>query len=116
MSYVNDCIGFRMTPEVVLAYSENSFGTTDAISFNEKEKLLRIFDLKTGSTPAHMEQLLVYTALFCLEYRKKPKDISTELRIYQSNEILSYEPSVEDICPIMDKIVSFDKFIRSKGD
>jgi hypothetical protein len=116
MRYVNDCIGFRMTPEVVLAYSENCFGTTDAISFNEKEGVLRIFDLKTGTTPAHIEQLLIYSALFCLEYKKKPRDIYTELRIYQSNEIIPMEPTPADIVPIMDKIVSFDKIIRQKGD
>lgn len=107
--YVNDAIGYKMTPEQVLFYSPNCFGTTDAISF--RNNLLRIHDLKTGQTPAHMEQLMVYAALFCLEYRFKPSDIEMELRIYQSNDIVVFNPTVEHILPIMDKIVTFDKVI-----
>ena len=110
--YVNDAIGFRMTPEQVLYYSENCFGTADAIAYNEKQKFLRIHDLKTGQTPTHMEQLQVYAALFCLEYKIKPSDIGMELRIYQNNEILMMEPTVEDIAPIIDKIITFDKVIN----
>lgn len=116
MTYVNDAIGYRMSPEVVLAYSDICFGTTDAIRFDEKENMLRIHDLKTGSYPAHMEQLLVYAALFCLEYRKKPGNIKTELRIYQSNDIVTAEPTADDILPIMDKIVRFDKLIKARKD
>lgn len=116
MTYVNDCIGFRMTPEVVLAFSEYCFGTTDAIRFDDKQNILRIHDLKTGSTPAHMEQLMIYASLFCLEYRKKPVDIHTELRIYQSNDIVIYEPEVTDLAPIMDKIKLFDRLIRDRRD
>lgn len=50
--YVNDAIGYKMTPEQMLYYSENCFGTADAISF--KQNVLRIHDLKTGEIPAHM--------------------------------------------------------------
>jgi hypothetical protein len=107
--YVNDAIGYRMIPEQVLFYSENCFGTADSISF--KDNLLRIHDLKTGVTPAHMEQLMIYTALFCLEYKIKPADIDIELRIYQSDDILVFNPTVEDIVPIMDKIITSDKII-----
>lgn len=107
--YVNDAIGFKMKPEQVLYYSDNCFGTADAIIF--RNNLLRIHDLKTGVTRAHMEQLEIYAALFCLEYNKKPSDIDMELRIYQNNEILVHNPTVEDILPIMDKIVTFDKLI-----
>ena len=107
--YVNDAIGFRMTPEQVLYYSDNVFGTADAISF--KNGLLRIHDLKTGEIPAHMEQLEIYAALFCLEYNQKPSNIEMELRLYQSNEILYHTPTAEDIVPIMDKIITFDKII-----
>lgn len=108
--YVNDAIGYKMTPEQILYYSENCFGTADSISF--KHNLLRIHDLKTGETPAHMEQLLVYAALFCLEYRVKPASIQFEVRIYQHNEILVAEPTVADILPIMDKIVTFDRVLK----
>lgn len=107
--YVNDAIGFKMKPEQVLYYSDNCFGTADAIIF--RNNLLRIHDLKTGVTRAHMEQLEIYAALFCLEYNKKPSDIDMELRIYQNNEILIHNPTVEDILPIMDKIITFDKLI-----
>ena len=60
--YVNDAIGFKMVPEQPLFYSENCFGTTDAIAF--RNRMLRIHDLKTGVIPAHMEQLEIYAALF----------------------------------------------------
>lgn len=108
--YVNDAIGFRMTPEQVLYYSDNCFGTADAISF--RNGLLRIHDLKTGVTPAHMEQLVVYASLFCLEYHTKPSDIEIELRIYQSDEVLCFNPTSEDIVPVMDKIVAFDRLLE----
>ena len=108
-AYVNDAIGFKMMPEQVLYYSENCFGTADAISF--RNKILRIHDLKTGEVPAHEEQLEIYAALFCLEYHIKPSDIQMELRIYQSEGITVYTPTVEDIAPIMDKIITFDKII-----
>lgn len=108
--YVNDCIGFKMTPEQPLYFSDNCFGTADAISF--RDNFLRIHDLKTGATPAHMDQLLVYAALFCLEYRVKPGEIKTELRIYQNNEVVCMNPTAEDTTPIMDKIISFDKLIN----
>lgn len=108
--YVNDAIGYKMTPEQILYYSENCFGTADTISF--RNGLLRIHDLKTGAVPAHMEQLMIYAALFCLEYKTKPSDIEMELRIYQSDEVLYHNPTVEDIAPIMDKIVTFDKIIN----
>lgn len=107
--YVNDAIGYKMEPEQVLYYSDNCFGTADSISF--RNNLLRIHDLKTGMIPAHMEQLEIYAALFCLEYKVKPGDIEMELRIYQSEEILYHKPTAEDIAPIMDKIVTFDKII-----
>ena len=110
--YVNDAIGFKMKPEQVLYYSDNCFGTADAIIF--RNNLLRIHDLKTGVTRAHMEQLEIYAALFCLEYNKKPSDIDMELRIYQNNEILVHNPTVEDILPIMDKIKTFDKILNDR--
>lgn len=107
--YVNDAIGYLMTPEQPLFYSENCFGTADSISF--KKDFLRIHDLKTGDTPASIHQLDVYAALFCLEYRLKPQDIQMELRIYQSDEVMVNTPEANDISTIMEKIVNFDKLI-----
>lgn len=108
--YVNDAIGYRMTPEQVLFYSANCFGTADAISF--KKNLLRIHDLKTGVTPTSMKQLEVYAAMFCLEYSYKPYEIEMELRIYQNDSVEEHVPEVDDITHIMDKIVTFDKQIE----
>src|SRR4051794_10880656 len=36
-TYVNDAIGYRMTPEVVLFYSPNAFGTADTICFRRNK-------------------------------------------------------------------------------
>lgn len=109
-AYVNDAIGFKMDTEVVLFYSERFFGTADSISF--KNNLLRIHDLKTGKTPVHMEQLMVYAALFCLEYKVKPGTIEMELRIYQNDEVLIHNPTADEILPIMDKIVHLNKLLE----
>lgn len=109
-AYVNDAIGFKMDTEVVLFYSERFFGTADAICF--RNGVLRIHDLKTGKTPVHMEQLMVYAALFCLEYKMRPGEIEIELRIYQNDEVVVHNPTAEDILPIMDKIVHLDKILE----
>ena len=108
--FVNDALGFRMETEQVLYYSENAFGTADAISF--KNNFLRIHDYKSGVLPVHMEQLYIYAALFCLEYVVKPESIKIELRIYQSGEVLCEEPDPETIRAIMNKIVDSDRFLR----
>jgi len=107
--YVNDAIGFQMDSEVLLYYSDNCFGTTDAIYFRDKE--LRIHDYKSGVTPAHIEQPLIYSALFCLEYGVKPMDISTHLRIYQSDEIIESDPDPMDIQTAMNQIITLDKIV-----
>lgn len=109
-AYVNDAIGFKMSTEVILYYSDQFFGTADAISF--RDGFLRIHDLKTGKGPVHMEQLEIYAALFCLEYKVKPGEIDMELRIYQNDEVVVHNPGAEDILPIMDKIIHFDKLLR----
>lgn len=108
--YVNDAIGFKMIPEQPLYYSENCFGTADAISF--RDKFLRIHDLKTGFNPVKIEQLMIYAAIFCLEYGVKPSDIEIELRIYQLDDVMIVNPTAEDILVIIDKIISFDKIIN----
>lgn len=112
--FINDAIGYRMNSEVVLKYSNRFFGTTDAIAF--KNNFLRIHDLKTGDGEAHIEQLLIYVALFCLEYKIKPSEIQIELRLYQYGDFTFCNPSIDDIVPIMDKIVSSDKILMSRID
>lgn len=108
--YVNDAIGYRMTPEQILCYSPNWFGTADAISCHDG--LLRIHDLKTGEIEAKMYQLEIYAALYCLEYGEKPHKLDMELRIYQNNEVLVHKPEPDDIQRIMNKGVLFDKEIE----
>ena len=108
-AYINDAIGFKMSTEVVLFYSEYFFGTADTISF--RDNFLRIHDLKTGVHEASIEQLEIYAALFCLEYKYKPSDIEIELRIYQNDEVIYHNPSPEEIIAIMDKIVHLNKIL-----
>lgn len=109
-TYVNDAIGYRMTPEQVLFYSGNCFGTADTISFSQDR--LRVHDLKTGTIPGSMQQPRVYAALFCLEYNYRPGDIAMELRIYQNDEVVVEVPDVDVIARIMSKIITFDKEIE----
>lgn len=109
--YVNDAIGFGMTPEQPLYYSDNCFGTADAILF--KSNKLRIHDLKTGSSPVSFNQLYIYTALFCLEYAVEPKELDdVELRIYQNDDVLLDTPTPEDIDDIMALIKRYDYIIE----
>lgn len=113
-AYVNDAIGYKMDTEVVLYYSDYFFGTADAISF--RNNILRIHDLKTGSTgkiESHIEQLMVYAAIFCLEYKVKPIDIQIELRVYKNDEVLVENPDAEDIQAIMNNIVHKNKILES---
>ena len=114
MTYVNDAIGFKLTPEQILYYSDYCFGTADAISFRKVDgkDFLRIHDYKSGTTPAKMEQLLVYAALFCLEYKVKPGEIEMELRIYQNDEVIFHNPTAEEILPIMDTIIQHSKTLE----
>ena len=107
--HINDAIGFGLDPEVVLYYSEFCYGTSDAIGF--KNDLLRIHDLKTGKIKAHMQQLYIYAALFCLEYSVKPGEIQMETRIYQNNEIFIDNPTAETILPIMNIIKKYSKIL-----
>lgn len=110
MSYVNDAIGYLMDPEILLYYSDLCYGTADSIQLSGD--ILRIHDLKTGMTPAKMEQLMIYTGLFCLEYGIKPEKVHTELRIYQNDDILVYEPEVNEIREVMQNIVEKDRVLQ----
>ena len=138
--FVNDAIGFKMISEQPLFYSWNCFGTADAISF--RKNILRIHDLKTGETEAHMEQLRIYAALFCLNYQSRVNELrrtgktdmdiarqfdvgvkelhfdplqmnSIILRIYQLGEVREEEADPQEIRRLMDIIVSFDQIIRN---
>lgn len=115
--FVNDAIGYRMSPEVVLYYSPNCFGTCDAISY--RDGLLRIHDLKTGETKASFVQLQIYAALFFLEYREYDlENTEIELRIYQGSDVYVEKYVNEDkksksiIKIAMQIIEKFDKEIE----
>lgn len=111
-AYINDAIGYRMSPERVLYYSDLCFGTADAIAF--RKNFLRIHDLKTGKGPVHPEQLMVYAALFCLEYGIKPETLDgIELSIYQNDDISTNVPQASEISAIMQKIIHCDKILSN---
>lgn len=112
-SYVNDCIGFGMEPEVALYYTPNAFGTADAISFDGQERLLRIFDLKNGVTKANFMQLWIYAAFFCLEYNVGPAEIEFDLRIYQHDQIYHSDVEPRDIMEVRQRVIEADKFIEA---
>jgi len=100
-----------MSPEVVLYYSPNSYGTVDAIAF--RYRILRISDLKTGVSRSSEHQLEVYAALFCLEYEVDPFSLrAIELRIYQDDTVRLYYGDPYFIKGIMDKIVKFDQILN----
>lgn len=138
--YVNDAIGYKMKPEQTLFYSFNCYGTSDAIAY--RRNILRIHDLKTGEIEAHIKQLYIYAALFCLEYgqrvdelRKKglgDNDIALSLglkvneihfepermddiilRIYQFNDIKEEHPDPREIRDIMNIIVHQDRILSN---
>lgn len=108
--FVNDAIGFGMSPEVVLYYSPNCYGTCDAILWYEG--VLRIHDLKTGTSPVSMDQLMVYAGLFCLDYKIEPGDLAeTHLRIYQGEEVIVFEPTAREVFDITKRIIEADQII-----
>lgn len=115
-AYVNDAIGYMMTPELILYYSDNCFGTADALSFRMDVEsglmLLRIHDLKTGKTRTSVHQLEVYAAIFCLEYDFNPSEILMEFRIYQNDDVQIYDGDPAVVQDIMNKIVSYDRIIE----
>ena len=109
--FVNDSIGHRMESEQLLYYSEHCFGTADAISFRRNK--LMIFDLKTGTTAASFMQLMIYAAIFCLEYKKDTLKIHFELRIYQNGEIHISQPDPKEVKGIMGAIIHKVKQIEN---
>lgn len=110
--YINDCIGYGMSPEKTLFYSGNAFGTADAVSFDQLTQTLRIFDLKNGETPSKEAQLKTYAALFCLEYKYRPAEIGYDLRFYQYDDVIEFHTDPEEIAYIMSIIKDHDKLLE----
>lgn len=118
-AYVNDAIGYGMTPEQPLYFSQNCFGTADALLY--KKGILRIHDLKTGLTPAHMEQLEIYAALFMMEYERlfgvNPSNTKVELAIYQNDDVVQKSPDRDRIEEVMHLIREKDGWLNElKGE
>lgn len=116
--YVNDCIGWRMKPEVPLYWSDFCFGTADGLGFVESKRMLRISDLKTGRVGTKFDQLVIYAALFCLEYEfPKPWELDIELRIYQGNgvkELFSIDSDLHDqVFHAMDRILTGTRLLET---
>lgn len=138
--YVNDAIGYKMKPEQPLFYSFNCYGTTDAIAY--RRNILRIHDLKTGEVEAHMKQLYVYAALFCLEYRRYADELRKKgygdndialalgvranevhfepekmediiLRIYQFNEVKEEHADPLEVRNLMNIIIAHDRVLNN---
>ena len=108
-SFVTDSVTLGMDSEVKVGYSFFFNGAADAIKL--ENKLLRVFDLKTGSMLAKPEQLYIYCAEFCLQHRINPIEISFEIRIYQNDEIFGDKPSGSDILALMDNIAHKNKVL-----
>lgn len=108
--FVNDVIAIGGRSEQPLFYSENCFGTADAIQFDGS--LLSIYDLKNGINKTSPKQLEVYGGIFCLEYVHDPEDLEFDLRIYQGDGMTQYSPDPLVIRAIMDKIVQSDLYLE----
>lgn len=109
-TYVNDAIGYRMLPEQVLYYSPDAFSTADAIT--DRDRFLRIHDLKTGIVEATVRQLEVNAAHYCLEYNENPMKLEgMEFRIYQSDEVKVFEGDPHTITQIMETVKLFSEHI-----
>lgn len=127
-SYVNDAIGFRMTPEVPLVYNPTNepepdfFGTADAIGFTVTDEgpILRVHDLKTGVHPGHMDQLKLYVVLFFLEYGKlyrvKPHDVTMALRLYQNDTVIQLIADPDEIVRYMEIAKEADKVVKERRE
>lgn len=109
--FINDAIGYRMESELVLYYSDNCFGTADAIQYYANDKLLRIHDLKTGNVKASFRQLYIYAALFCLEYHMDPTKFETILRIYQGSDYFEEIADPSEIQNIVQIIIEHDAIL-----
>lgn len=101
-----------MSSEILLYYSDECFGTADAIYYDEEKKHLQVHDLKTGVSKPSFKQLWIYCALFCLEYDKKPEELTFECRLYQLGAMDIDNPDPKDIRTIMNQIVSMSNVIE----
>lgn len=107
--YINDCIRWKMTPEVALVGNEHFFGHADAAGF--RKNVFRVSDYKSGVTATSMDQPKCYVAAFCMEYDLSPFDFAAEMRIYQNGEIREELADPHEINIIIDRVNVFSKRI-----
>ena len=101
-----------MSSEILLYYSDECFGTADAIYYNEDKQHLQVHDLKTGVSKPSFKQLWIYCALFCLEYGYKPEKMTFECRLYQLGAMDIDNPQPKQIRSIMKQIVEMSNVIE----
>lgn len=107
--YVNDAIGYRLSPEQMIMGTRHCFGTADAIGY--RNETLRVHDLKTGTKESDMRQLEVYASLFCMEYNFNPFNLNMSLKIYQNDSIVEHVPGGDEIMHIMETIKSHSRWL-----
>ena len=97
--------------EIKSYYGSNSMNDDEYLEHYGMPRRSGRYPWGSGENPYQhgREQLEVYAALFCLEYRVKPSDIRIELRIYQNDDCDIWEPSPEDIEFVMNKIITLNK-------
>jgi hypothetical protein len=110
--YVNECIDLGMRAEVVIRYSDNFYGTADAIAY--EPGLLQISDLKTGVNKVSPVQLYLYAAWFFLEYGIPPLSVKIILRIYQNGDVITVEADPEYVLFLMSRTVYIEERIQAR--
>lgn len=112
-NFVNDAIGYNMESEKLLYHTDYCFGTSDAIKFDGT--VLRVYDLKTGVTKPHPDQLKVYAALWCMINKVDPKKIIIDMRFYQINDVIQVPFDPDEIRKII-SIIKHHESILKKED
>lgn len=113
-NFVNDAIGYNMESEKILYHSDYCFGTSDAIKFDANGKVLRVYDLKTGVTKPHPDQLKIYAALWCLINKVDPKNIEVDMRFYQINDVIQIPYDPHEIKQIMSVIKHLEQLLKKE--
>ena len=90
---------------------ENKFKTGLVKDLKKRFPGCMVVHLDPNEIQGIPDLLVLYDALFCLEYGVKPRDIQIENRIYQNDDIWIVNPTCEDIDPIISKIIEFNKII-----
>lgn len=117
--YVNDAIGYEMSPERLLMGSPHFYGTADSILFDDRTGTIRVHDYKSGVSKVYEDQVNLYIAYALLEYGDlygmTPEKCTMEGRIYQTNGVKIWNPDPEYIRWIMN-VVKTNEILLSKWE